>query len=109
LLLCNWQICCHCHCDPSSFFSSVGNIEIITNSVVIVFICDLDELLYAILNFYPGWEKSFSKKNKLNLKVICLGRDDGREDGLDTIHGPMQSWKAKWQVLRRFEFSAAKT
>jgi hypothetical protein len=48
-------ICCHCHCDHPSYFSSVGNIEIITNSVVIVFMCDLDKLLYAILNFYPGW------------------------------------------------------
>ena len=26
--------------------------------------------------------KSFSKKNTLYLKVICLGRDDGHEDGL---------------------------
>ncbi len=31
-----------------------------------------------------GW-KSFSKKNKLNLKVICLGCDVGREDSLDAI------------------------
>ena len=33
----------------SHHFSSPGNTEIITNSVIILFICDLDELLYAIL------------------------------------------------------------
>ena len=29
--------------------SSTGNTEIITNSVIILFICDVDELLYSIL------------------------------------------------------------
>ena len=33
----------------SYHFPSSGNTEIITNSVIILFICDLDELLYAIL------------------------------------------------------------
>ena len=58
-------ICCHCHCDHPSFFSSVGNIEIITKSVGIVFICDLDELLYAILNFYPGWVKIIFQEEQI--------------------------------------------
>ena len=39
----------------------LGNTDIITNSVVILFICDLDELLYGILVVIsPRWVKSMT-------------------------------------------------
>ena len=66
----------------SYHFPSSGNTEIITNSVVILFICDLDELLYTILMVcsrrcvesmsQEGGSKSESDFGKLEGKVASL-------------------------------------
>ena len=63
----------------SYHFSSSGNTEIITNSVVILFICDLDELLYAILmvcsrrcvESMSQEEHGKSETDLLSLETIC--------------------------------------
>ena len=41
-----------------------GNTDIITNSVIILFICDLDELFYGILVIVaPRWVKSMTNES----------------------------------------------
>ena len=65
-------------CDYlSSLFSCIGNTDIITNSVIILFICDIDELLYGILMFFPGWVKSMSQVATPDSESST--RDDGLE------------------------------
>ena len=65
-------------CDYlSSLFSYIDNTEIITNSVIILFICDIDELLYGILMLFPGWVKSMSQDGVPDSE--SSKRDDGSE------------------------------
>jgi hypothetical protein len=58
----------------SHHFSSSGNTEIITNSVVILFICDLDELLYGILMVCSCRcvESMSSSGNRKDLKCVVV-------------------------------------
>ncbi len=56
----------------------------ITNSVVILFICDLDELLYAILMAFSCWVKSMLLVEHSN----CNGDFVlSYHDSLEEIHG----------------------
>jgi len=65
------------HVIISHHYSLIGNTDIITNSVIILFICDIDELLYGILMFFPGWVKSMSQDAVLDSEFS--ERDDGLE------------------------------
>jgi hypothetical protein len=65
------------HVIISHHYSLIGNTDIITNSVIILFICDIDELLYGILMFFPGWVKSMSQVATPDSESST--RDDGLE------------------------------
>ena len=71
-------VACACHLViVSHWFSSIDNTEIITNSVIILFICDLDELLYRILMVSPRWVKSMSQEEHNESDSELAIRDGG--------------------------------
>jgi hypothetical protein len=61
--------------------STKDNTEIIINSVIILFVCHLDELMYKILMVFPRWTKSISQEE-------VTGTDNGvfsSSGGLEVI------------------------
>ena len=92
--------------------SSTGNTEIITNSVIILFICDVDELLYSVLTASSSRFKSMLQEDETESDSNFLSQGDDLkvvQQPLASLCGVKPIWKAQWQVLqRRFECSSRK-
>ena len=67
--------------------SSTGNTEIITNSVVILFICDVDELLYSILTATSSRFKSMLQEDETESDSNFLRQGDD----LKVVQQPLAS------------------
>lgn len=55
---------------------ATNNTQIIANSVIILFICDLDELMYEILTLFPLWVKHMSHEGKTESDECDSTRQD---------------------------------
>ena len=67
--------------------SSTGNTEIITNSVIILFICDVDELLYSILTATSSRFKSMLQEDETESDSNFLRQGDD----LKVVQQPLAS------------------
>jgi hypothetical protein len=65
--------------------SSTGNTDIITNSVIILFICEVDELLYSILMASSSRFKRMLQNNDSDRAFLSQG------DDLKVIQQPLAS------------------
>ena len=68
--------------------SSTGNTEIITNSVIILFICDVDELLYSILTATSSRFKSMLQEDETESDSNFLRQGDD----LKVVQQPLTSF-----------------
>jgi len=85
------------HFHSALFLVCVGNTEIIANSVIILFIMDIDELLYDILEVInAGWVKSMSL-------------DDGDEEDGDLSEMIIRRLQSKVQRLERKDMLQTQT
>ena len=78
----------------SLFF--IGNTDIITNSFINLFICDLDEFLYKILMVCPLWVKSMSRKEQIESDGELFNQNNGLKAPSHEHGGSAQTSKAKW-------------
>ena len=67
--------------------SSTGNTEIITNSVIILFICDVDELLYSVLTASSSRFKSMLQEDETESDSNFLSQGDD----LKVVQQPLAS------------------
>jgi len=67
--------------------SSTGNTDIITNSVIILFICEVDELLYSILMASSSRFKSMLQNNDTDSDRAFLSQGDD----LKVVQQPLAS------------------
>lgn len=65
--------------------SSTGNTDIITNSVIILFICEVDELLYSILMASSSRFKRMLQNNDSDRAFLSQG------DDLKVVQQPLAS------------------
>ena len=61
---------CHLVSYSTSFFSHSDNTEIVINSVIILFVCHLDELLYGLLRVFPQLLSRMSQEGQDEFDVV---------------------------------------
>ncbi len=90
-----------------TFPPSVDNTDIIANSVVILFICDLDELLYGILRVFPRWVKNMSHEEQIESDSDIFNCENGPEEiphqygGNATSEGDLESLSKEEVIILR--------